>query len=64
FVSKNYTPELLKQENETEMEIAALLAHHILENADVKQIGTSLIADAGARTTKSNWVKNRSSYRD
>jgi acetyl-CoA carboxylase biotin carboxylase subunit len=64
FVSKNYTPELLKQENETEMEIAALLAHHILENADVKQIGTSLIADAGAQTTKSNWVKNRSSYRD
>ena len=62
FVGKNYKPEYLLSESTEEMEIAALLAEHLYEtksklNATVNQ--TTQISNR-----PSNWVKNRSSYRD
>ncbi len=64
FVGKNYKPEYLKAENEDEMEIAALLAGFAFEKKP-----TAGPSGAGVKTntisnSKSNWVKNRSSYRD
>lgn len=64
FVGKNYKPEYLKQENEDEMEIAALLAGFTFEKKpSSKPSGTGVKATASSGG-KSNWVKNRSSYRD
>ncbi|HLP21967.1 MAG TPA: acetyl-CoA carboxylase biotin carboxylase subunit, partial [Chitinophagales bacterium] len=64
FVGKHYKPEYLKAESEDEMEIAALVAQHIFEG---KRTGKSAQpkSKVGASTDKkSNWVRNRSSYRD
>lgn len=64
FVGKNYKPEYLKQESEEEMEIAALLAGFTY---DKKATAKAPNANSKVQTSsngKSNWVKNRSSYRD
>ena len=59
FVAKHYKPEYLKRESEDEMEIAALIGAHIFESK--AELGSpKAIAASGGR---SNWVKNRSSYR-
>ena len=60
FVAKHYKPEYLKHENEDEMEIAALIGAHIFENRDAATSQKAAPASAG----RSNWVKNRSSYRN
>jgi acetyl-CoA carboxylase biotin carboxylase subunit len=60
FVAKNYKPEYLKNEKEDEMEIAALIGAHIFEN---KTETTSAKSVSAANNGRSNWVKNRSSYR-
>lgn len=60
FVAKNYSPELLKNENEEEMEIAALLSEYVFG----KQVANTSTAKQSSTTGKSNWIKNRSSYRD
>ncbi len=59
FVAKNYKPEYLKVEQDDEMEIAALISSHIYEGKKSTPNGVATKAAAG----KSNWVKNRSSYR-
>ena len=60
FVAKHFKPEYLKEEKEDEMEIAALIGAHIFESK-----GTSINAAPTVATQagRSNWVKNRSSYR-
>ncbi len=65
FVGKNYKPEYLKHENDDEIEIAALVAEHIF--SDNKFAGNNTTkgrTSSVSATGKSNWVKNRSSYRD
>ena len=59
FVAKNYKPEYLKSESEDEAEIAALIGAHIFESKAEGNTPKSVVASAG----RSNWVKNRSSYR-
>ena len=59
FVAKHFQPSLLKNETESEMEIAALVAGHIFEGGNKQNTGQSAPAASG----KSNWVKNRSSHR-
>lgn len=59
FVAKNYLPEYLKAENETEMEISALIAARIFEKSSQGVFATQNAANA--KQQKSNWVKNRSS---
>lgn len=62
FVAKHYRPELLKNESDDEMEIAALLSAHIFEaHTDLTSGGRKTNNSANG---KSNWIKNRSSYRD
>ncbi len=60
FVGKNFKPEYLKKEDEGEMEIAALVAAQIFERKSngVKNVGIT------PKSGNSNWVKNRSSFRD
>jgi len=60
FVAKHYKPEYLKHETEDEMEVAALIAAHIFENKNETAAPKKAIASQAGR---SNWVKNRSSYR-
>ena len=59
FVAKNYKPEYLKSEHEEEMEIAALIGAHIFEGKAETTVAIAATANSG----RSNWVKNRSSYR-
>jgi len=60
FVAKHFKPEYLKNEKEDEMEIAALIGAHIFENKQPVTISKAAVASKAGR---SNWVKNRSSYR-
>ena len=59
FVAKHYKPEYLKHEGVDEMEIAALIGAHIFES----KAGVSSSKATAASGGRSNWVKNRSSYR-
>jgi len=62
FVAKNFIPENLKEEKEDEMEIAALISSHIFEGkSKTRKKPTRISSSSG---TKSNWVKNRNSYRE
>ncbi len=58
FVAKNFKPEFLKSEDETEMEIAALLAGFVYESERKNKVSVSNSANG-----KSKWAKERSSYR-
>jgi len=60
FVAKHFKPEYLKAEKEDEMEIAALIGAHIFENKTESVTAKAAVATKAGR---SNWVKNRSSYR-
>lgn len=62
FVGKNYKPEYLKAESTEEAEIAALLAGYVFEGKAAKS-GAKKSATAAAVAGKSNWAKNRGSYR-
>jgi len=67
FVGKNYKPEYLKSEADDEMEIAALVAGHVFEGKKVggsKKVVGQATNNGSSNNTKSNWVKNRSSFRD
>jgi acetyl/propionyl-CoA carboxylase alpha subunit len=61
FVAKHYRSELLKTEDEAEMEIAALVAGYVFDHQPVTKTSGS---NGKQATGKSNWIKNRSSYRD
>lgn len=62
FVAKNFKPEYLKTERESEKEIAALMANHIF---DAKQKSPkSKTPLSAAASGASDWVKRRSSYRE
>ncbi len=63
FVNKNYKPEYLRHEAEDEMQIAALIAGHIYESKPAGAAAATTAVTAN-NTGKSNWVKNRSSFRD
>jgi acetyl-CoA carboxylase biotin carboxylase subunit len=64
FVAKNYQPELLKQENEQEMEIAALIAAYVFEEKAAKVQASLKEKISNAKTNGiSAWVKSRSSHR-
>lgn len=67
FVGKNYKPEYLKVENEEEMEIASILCSHIYEGGSIsggKAASTNgSTGNSQTEKVRSNWVKNRSSYR-
>jgi acetyl-CoA carboxylase, biotin carboxylase subunit len=60
FVGKNFKPEYLKAEKDDEMEIAALIGAHIFENSTRT---STTKTTAATKASRSNWVKNRSSYR-
>ena len=60
FVAKHFKPEYLKAEKEDELEIAALIGAHIFENKTESVTAKAAVATKAGR---SNWVKNRSSYR-
>jgi acetyl-CoA carboxylase biotin carboxylase subunit len=60
FVGKNFKPELLLNETEDEMEIAALLANHVVSAAS-KVNSTAPVSSLASK--KSNWLANRSSHR-
>jgi acetyl/propionyl-CoA carboxylase alpha subunit len=60
FVAKHFKPEYLKAENDDELEIAGLIAAHIFENK-TESVTTKVIV--ASKAGRSNWVKNRSSYR-
>jgi acetyl-CoA carboxylase biotin carboxylase subunit len=60
FVAKHFKPEYLKVEKDDEMEIAALIGAHIFENKTESVTAKAAVATKAGR---SNWVKNRSSYR-
>ena len=60
FVAKHFKPEYLKVEKDDEMEIAALIGAHIFEN---KTESVTAKAAVATKASRSNWVKNRSSYR-
>jgi acetyl/propionyl-CoA carboxylase alpha subunit len=59
FVGRNFKPEFLRSEQEDEMEIAALVAGFVYEEKET----STLTQPRSPITRKSNWVKNRSSYR-
>jgi len=61
FVAKNYKPGYLISENEDEMQIAAMVANYLTDKPK-KAKGTPNIQQA--TSGKSQWVKNRSSFRD
>lgn len=65
FVDKNFRPELLKEEQEDEKEIAALIAaHHFNEK---RRSGTGYNngkAPVYTSNSKSNWVLRRMTYRE
>ncbi len=63
FVGKNYKPEYLKKENDDEAEIAALLSGYIFEGRG-KGPKTAKANKTVAVAGRSNWVKNRSAFRD
>jgi acetyl-CoA carboxylase biotin carboxylase subunit len=63
FVGKNYKPEYLKTENEDEIEIAALVAEHLFGKISSKSTASTKSGSANSQAGRSNWVKNRSSYR-
>ena len=60
FVAKHFKPEYLKAEHADEMEIAALIGAHIFENKAQASVAKATVLTKAGR---SNWVKNRSSYR-
>lgn len=59
FVGKHYNPELLKSENEDEMNIAAWIAAHLY----TKKSNTTNTANQKLSVRKTDWYKNRSSHR-
>jgi acetyl/propionyl-CoA carboxylase alpha subunit len=62
FLAKHYKHELLKNESEEEMEIAAHLSAHVFDLQTTRSAGNE--KKSNSTEGKSNWVKNRSSYRD
>ncbi len=64
FVNKNYKPEYLKHESEDEMQIAALVAGFVFEGKAAKKTNGKNVKASNNEVGKSQWVKNRSSYRD
>jgi acetyl-CoA carboxylase biotin carboxylase subunit len=62
FVGKNYKPEYLKSANADEAEVAALLAGYVFEGKATKGSVKKTTA-AAATSGKSNWARNRGSYR-
>lgn len=63
FVGKNFKPEYLKSENADEMEIAALVAERIFSGKASKN-KNGAAKHNNSKEGVSNWVKQRSSYRD
>lgn len=62
FVAKHFRPEYLKQSNEDEMEIAALLAGYLSDKPSAKKSTTA--KPKQAEEGRSTWAKKRGSYRD
>ena len=60
FVAKNFKPEYLREEKNDEMEIAALIASQTYEAEDGS---TGNNSTGNAANGRSNWVRNRTSYR-
>ncbi|MCX6199100.1 MAG: acetyl-CoA carboxylase biotin carboxylase subunit [Bacteroidetes bacterium] len=64
FVGKNFKPEYLKSENADEMEIAALVAERIFSSKAANNKNGTSSKHNNSKEGISNWIKQRSSYRD
>ena len=62
FVAKHFKPEYLKQSNEDEMEIAALLAGYLSDKPSAKKASSA--KPKQAEEGRSIWAKKRGTYRD